>query len=390
MPSSTSNSEPRIVWTAAIGSLIKHVLLLGVAFLLIGEIWFRVPWTTKILVYEFDEERNYRLVERQSRGLGLGNFSVMSPPITINSDGFRNAEIDWSTPTVLAVGSSQVLGPGIEDDEVWTAIVSDGLSAAAGRPIVVVNAGTPGYGPYHQAVTVRKYLERYPCPRVLVVRASVSDRAFPKPTAEQLDALRQHMTVSGRIRRFSEFLPFLVNKVGAQIVAIRDTFAPHRQVTDPAAMDEAPSAADAMWRSEAPFWNEIVDLASSAGIPVLLFVDGADGAASALHLKELLAQEFRNHEHVSVGLLGARETGLEIDDVETRRQRYREQFMLGYDPHANARLHRVTAEFLTPIVAACGHWVPQPFQHADDTDSRSLSQPGVRMTAARSFGTCSP
>ena len=136
--------------------LFKHAVVVCLLVLVIGEIWFRLPWTTKILVYEFDEERNYRLVGRQSRGLGLGNFSVMSPRISINSDGFRNTEIDWTAPTILAVGSSQLLGPGLEDDEVWTAIVSDSLSAAEGRPIIVVNAGTPGYGPYHQAVTVQE------------------------------------------------------------------------------------------------------------------------------------------------------------------------------------------------------------------------------------------
>jgi hypothetical protein len=353
-PSSTSSSEAPISWTRAIRDFARHGLVVGVLFLLIGELWFRMPWTTKILVYEFDEERNYRLVGRQSRGLGLGNFSVMSPPISINSAGFRNPEIDWTAPTILAVGSSQLLGPGIEDNEVWTAIVSERLSAAAGGPVVVVNAGTPGYGPYHQAVTARRYLERHPRPHLLVVRAAVSDRAFPKPTAEQLDALRRHMALSTRVRRVSEFLPFLVNKLAAQVGAIRDTFVPPRLKADDAPADEAAAAADAMWRSEAPFWHEIVDLAGSAGVPVLFFVDGADGAPSARRLTALLADAFRDRDDVTVGLLGAREAGLDVEDDEERRQRYREWFLLGYDPHANARLHRVTAEFLTPIVATLG------------------------------------
>jgi hypothetical protein len=349
------------VWTTAIVRVIRHALVVGVLMLLIGEIWFRLPWTTKILVYEFDQERNYRLVGPQSRGLALGNFSVMSPPIGINSHGFRNTEIDWAAPAVLAVGSSQLLGPGLEDDEVWTAIVGGQLSAAEGRPVVVINAGTPGYGPYHQAVTVRQYLERYPAPHLLVVRAAVSDRAFPRPTTEALDALRNHMVLSSRVRRYSEFVPFLVNKLTAQVGAIRDSFGPRRPALDPA-RDERPAAADAMWRSEAHSWHEIVDLASGVGIPVLFFVDGSDGAPSAVRLTELLAHAFQNRDDVSVALLGAHETGLDIADSEARRRQYREQFQLSYDPHANARLHRLTAEFLAPMVAARG--LPPSSRHS--------------------------
>ena len=348
----TSSSESPMAWKTAIGGFARHVVVVGILFLILGEIWFRLPWTTKILVYEFDDERNYRLVGGQSRGLGLANFSVMSPPITINSYGFRNAEIDWTTPTILAVGSSQVLGPGIGDNEVWTAIVTDRLSAAGGRPLMVINAGTPGYGPYHQSVTVRRYLERHPHPRLLVVRAAVSDRAFPKPSKAQLEDLRQHMALSSRVRRLSEFLPFLVNKLSAQLGAIRQTFLPTSREGQETAIDDSPDTADAMWHSNVPFWRDMADLAGRQGIPVVFFIDGADGAPSAQRLKHLFTDEFGHREDVAIALLDAQHTGIDVKDADTRRRQYRERFQLGYDPHANARLHRLTAEFLMSVFAA--------------------------------------
>ena len=168
------------------------------------------------------------------------------------------------------------------------------------------------------------------------------------------------MALSSRVRRYSEFVPFLVNKLTAQVGAIRDSFAPRRLPLDPST-DEGPAAADAMWRSEARSWREIVDARERRGIPVLFFVDGSDGAQSAVRLTELLEHAFQHRGDVTVALLGARQTGLDIADNEARRRQYREQFLLSYDPHANARLHRVTAEFLAPIVGVRG--MPRPSRH---------------------------
>jgi hypothetical protein len=346
----TSNFESQVDWLAALRRFSWHLLLVGFVFLLVGELWFRLPWTTKLVLWEFDEELLARLSAPQSRGIGLGNFSAVSPPMGINRDGFRNGEIDWTVPSILAVGSSELLGPGVEDDEVWTAIASERLSIARGEKIIVVNAGSGGSGPYHHAVQVRRFFDKYPSPLVVLVRVSVGDRFFVRPHAAELDAARKRYALSSRIKRYSEFLPFLANKVRAQIVAIQETVAQIRGAEPSAGAHEAPAVADAMWQANAGFWKDIASRATLSGVPVLFLVDGADGAASAERLSELLSQEFRGRSNVSVVLFGARDIGLSMHDDTARRRQYREQFTLGYDPHANVTLHRLQAEFLIPLL----------------------------------------
>jgi len=337
-------------WLAALKRFTWHLLLVGFVFLLVGELWFRLPWTTKLLAWEFDEELVSKLSAPQSRGLGLGNFSTLSPPIGINRDGFRNTEIDWTRPTILAIGSSELLGPGVGDAEVWTAIASERLSIATGERVTVINAGSPGSGPYHHSVQVRRFLEKYPHPLLVLVRASLGDRFFVRPSGAELDAARSRSALTSVVKRYSEFLPFLVNKIQAQIVAIQDTFAQIRKVKGSTGAHEAPAVADAMWQANAGFWKDIASRATLSGVPVLFFVDGADGAASADRLRELLSMEFRARSDVSVVLFGATDIGLSTrDDIERRRQ-YRDQFTLGYDLHANARQHRLEAEFLAPLL----------------------------------------
>jgi len=350
VPLFTSSFEPQVDWVAALRRFTWFLLLTCVVFLLVGELWFRLPWTTKLVLWEFDEELISRLAAPQSRGIGLGNFSALSPPMTINRDGFRNDEIDWTLPTVLAVGSSELLGPGVEDNEVWTAIASERLSHARGRKTIVVNAGSGGYGPYHHSVQVHRFFEKYPRPLLVLVRVSVGDRYFVRPQAAELAVARNRNALSTQIKRYSEFLPFLANKIRAQIVAIQETFAEILGVKPSAGAHESPAVADAMWQANVGFWRDIAVHATSSRVPILFFVDGADGSASAERLAELLSQEFRNRGDVSVVLFGARDIGLSTHDDTTRRRLYREQFTLGYDPHANVRLHRLEAEFLTPLL----------------------------------------
>jgi hypothetical protein len=361
VPLFTSSFELQVDGWAALRRLARHLLLAGLVFLLIGELWFRLPWTTKLVLWEFDDELVSRLAASQSRGLGLGNFSALSPPMGINRDGFRNGEIDWTQPTILAVGSSELLGPGVEDNEVWTAIASKRLSRATGRRITVVNAGSGGYGPYHHAVQVRRFLEKHPPPLLVIVRVSVGDRFFVRPQAAELDAARNRNTLSIQIKRYSEFLPFLVNKIRAQIVAIQQTFAEIRGIKPAAGAHEAPAVADAMWQVNSDFWRDIAVRATSSDVPVLFFVDGADGAESAERLTELLAREFRGRGDVSVVLFGPRNIGLSAQDDTERRRKYREQFTLGYDPHANVRLHRLEAEFLTALLMDRRPWTRPSF-----------------------------
>lgn len=359
--------EPQVLtWGGAIRRFITHVVLVGLTVFAIGEVWFRLPWTAKLIVYEFDEERASRFAAPQARGMGLGNFSRVSPPIGINAEGFRNREIDWHAPTILAVGSSEVVGTGVNDHEVWTSVASERLSRLSGQRVTVINAASASYGPFHQAVTVRRFLEQHPKPRGIVVRASTTDRLFSKPGAEALEAARRQKRISSAIKRVSEFMPFLVNKAIAQKLAIQNTFTPASELERIAIQHEDPAVADAMWADHAQWWREIVSLAEKAGVPVLFYVDSGDGAPSGSRLTEHFRKEFGRRSDVTVTAYDARVTGLAHEPDEVRRRRYMEEFTLGYDGHSNARAHALVADLLTPHL---GRFLGAA-EHAHNTGAR--------------------
>jgi hypothetical protein len=283
--------------------------------------------------------------------MGLGNFSRLSPPIGINEDGFRNGPIDWQGATVLAVGSSELLGPGVEDDEVWTALATEALTRRFAQPVTVVNAGSSGYGPYHHAMTVRRFLETHGRPKAIVVRASVSDRRFGRPTSAELEAARRQKVYSRAVKAVSEFLPFLVNKVQAQVLAVRRTFRPDPPAAQEAPAHEMPEVADQMMEANGVWWTEIVSLGRENCVPILFYVDAGDGSPSALRLAELLTDRFGTEPGVQIAVFDIRATGMDAVPQSLRRQRFASEYTLGDDPHGNAALHAREASFLTPLIA---------------------------------------
>src|SRR5260370_945761 len=125
----------------------KRVLFLsGLALLVLGEVYLRLPFIPQRLESMPDEELG-GIVAPSQRGYDwLGNFSVQSVPITVNSDGHRGRDTDWSGPVLLAVGDSQGWGTGVADDEVYTAVLETWLREQPGQSEVqVVNASGPGF-----------------------------------------------------------------------------------------------------------------------------------------------------------------------------------------------------------------------------------------------------
>jgi hypothetical protein len=253
------------------------------------------------------------------------------------------------------------VGPGVEDQQVWTSVASEQLSAAAGRRITVINAGSASYGPFHHAVTVRRFLEQHPRPLAIVVRASTTDRLFSKPGKEALEAARRQKVVSRALKSVSEFLPFVVNKAIAHKLAIQNTFTPTSEKERLAVQHEPPAVADAMWKEHARWWREIVATAEQAGVPVLFYVDAADGAPSGRRLIALFREEFGSRPDVTIVAYDASVTGLDGEDDAVRRRRYAEEFTLGYDGHSNAKAHAIIAGLLTPHLAK---FVATPAEHA--------------------------
>ena len=98
----------------------KNFSIIIIIFYVIGEIVFRMPGTLNLMNYDFDPELGYIMTPGQRNSMGLANFSKLSPPIFINQDGYRNKSSNYSDTVVIALGSSEVLGAGVEDDETWS------------------------------------------------------------------------------------------------------------------------------------------------------------------------------------------------------------------------------------------------------------------------------
>ena len=74
-----------------------------------------------------------------------GTRTEMGATVTVNSLGFRGEEVTVNKPTgirrVVVLGDSTVYGHGVEDDETFSAQLSERL----GPSVQVLNLGTPGY-----------------------------------------------------------------------------------------------------------------------------------------------------------------------------------------------------------------------------------------------------
>src|SRR5260370_17024942 len=111
----------------------RVVFLSGLGRLVLGEVYLRLPFIPQRLESMPDEELG-GIVAPSQRGYDLlGNFSVQSAPITVNSDGHRGRDTDWSGPVLLAVGDSQGWGTGVADDEVYPAVLETWLLGQPGQ-----------------------------------------------------------------------------------------------------------------------------------------------------------------------------------------------------------------------------------------------------------------
>ena len=70
-------------------------------FLVIGEISFRLPGAAQAMRYAYDDELGSTYMPDQVAVAFQGNYSVQSPPITINDRGFRGVSWDSDRASIL-------------------------------------------------------------------------------------------------------------------------------------------------------------------------------------------------------------------------------------------------------------------------------------------------
>jgi hypothetical protein len=331
------------------------VLLVLVLTLGLGEAYLRLPVVLPRLEFEADRELDARLAPGQRGFLWLANMSMRTPPITVNREGHRGAEDNWTRPVILVVGDSEWFGAGVEDEEVWSRVLERRLNSPPRRqPVHVVNASQPGYGPYHQAVVIDRLLARHPVD-VLVVRVSIAQWNFrPVPEAER-DARMAAAERRAALRRWTRLLPFLANKAEAQLPSIRAAFVPaalrrHGSVDE----DLLPERMGPTMAAEAaPWWRRIIARAEAGGTTVVFVIHEPIPGPSAVVLEDALRSVTAGHPNAHLTRLGPDAFGLDpaAPVLELRRE-LRARLTVGRDPHANARQHQLIAQAIAGALRA--------------------------------------
>ncbi|MDQ3000588.1 MAG: hypothetical protein M3Y08_04930 [Fibrobacterota bacterium] len=320
-------------------------LMILACFLIIGEIAFRLPYVPGLLRYEFDAQLGWRLVPDQKGCLFLGGMSYLSPPIGINQDGYRNSSLDWNGPMVLCLGSSEALGAGVKDNEVWTAQLTTLLNQdEATSGTVSVNAGGPGFGPYHSRILLERFLDRKR-PEAVVVRVSLGDRNFLPPSPHTIVDMERSAERKRIIQSLSRFLPFLVNKLEAQKIAIAATF--QGDTKDPyAGSQEGAFTGEAMWERFRAQWSSMAQLCAMDSVPLTFVIDDPLETEAGARLRGLFEESFATQPLVGIQHFGEASFGLGGGSADERRKHYRERFTLKNDPHANREKHDLLARFV--------------------------------------------
>jgi hypothetical protein len=362
MPSSISSSDvtphPGLARAREVlghlGTGWRLVLLALVLTLALGEAYLRLPVVLPRLEFEPDRELDARVAPSQRGFLWLANMSMRTPPITVNREGHRGAEDNWTRPVILVVGDSEWFGAGVEDEEVWPRVLERRLNSPPRRPPVhVVNASQPGYGPYHQSVVIDRLLAHHPVD-VLVVRVSIAQWSFrPVPEAER-DARMAAAERRAALRRWTRLLPFLANKAEAQLPSIRAAFVPAALRRHRGGDDDLPERMGPIMAAEAaPSWRRLIERAETGGTTVLFVIHEPIPGPSAVVLENALRALTAGHPDAHVTRLGADAFGLDpaAPVLELRRE-LRARLTVGRDPHANARQHQLIAQAVAGALSA--------------------------------------
>lgn len=316
--------------------------LTGVFFLVIGEGWMRAPFLTPRLEYEADKELGGRLRPTQTGYIWLANHSLQSPPVSIDGDGLRGDGVNWDRPAVLCVGDSDGAGMGVKDDEVWTHVAQMSLKGTE-FDVEVVNACHPGHGPYHHAIRLERLLKKQ-TPRAVIVRVTMDDDSFGPLTEAQQEQRLAASERSKKIRSITKFVPYLVNKLQAQIPSIKKGLKPWWLFRAPPKGRDVgeKEAATRFWDRDGVYWRRMIELRGNATWPIVFMLHAPYGRDSDLELERRLRDLIATAPNLHLLVLRPGDFGLDADEsLAVRKERFRMTQTLRRDLHGNATQHEI-------------------------------------------------
>ena len=320
------------------------MLLVTVLFsLVVGEVYMQVAFLPS-LFYQFDAELGYTYIPQQQSIAWQGNYSIPSPPIRINSDGYRGSETDWSKKIILALGSSEVMGPGIEDNQTWAVNLEKKLRVKSDdEAIEVVNAGVAGHGPFHHMVTFERFLaDQETAIDTAILRVSVGDRNFRRP-----EQVLPKSSLHKYLRDHTVFIRHLNTRLKAQIRLLKRSFTPFpfRKKID-TAHTRTLQMAEKMWSENKSYWIEFLEDAKQKQTKIIFLVINPTDSGGETHLAARLSELCKILNYGTVLELGSERFDLENLSEREKKRVFESDFTLGYDPHANPKQHQIIAESL--------------------------------------------
>lgn len=299
----------------------------------------------KLLQWEYDPVLSSQFKPDQSGVTYIGKC-VFTPPISINKNGFRGTDFDKDKKQILCLGSSEVLGTGVKDDECWPSILEKQLGQYTNN-IQVINAGKLGFGPYHFRIVLDRYINKYNKPELVIIRLATGDMGFTAPTADQLRTEKNSFERNSKIKKVTLFLPFFLNKLTLQKKSILQVFTPK---TNQPVLNSF-EVADAADTFISRFKNDIIAIIQKCEekqIPVILCVIDPISTPASTRLNQLLGDLIKanNLQNTYTLFIDSKEFNLSDLDLQERKIKTITTLRIAGDPHSNALQHNIVGEKL--------------------------------------------
>ena len=297
-----------------------------------------------VVAYKADD--HIPLLEpNQDTVLYLANYSYRSLPFSTNSESLRGKrEIDWNKQVICVVGSSEVFGCGIKDDETSSEVLRSELLAAgeAWQDYDVANLGQMGFGPYAQSVLLKRMLDKHAqSVKLIIVRVAIGDR----------NSLPQEMSGRSAILQVLydnvASAPFFLRKAKAFALGLQRAASFRSNETED--VDEV-ARANKMWERHHEYWEAMAQLAAERDIKIIFDVYEPLNDESPSSLTRNLQKLESEFENAHVAELNCEDFGLQGHDRQSRTAEYNNRFTLRCDPHANKKQHRLLGEIMAKQV----------------------------------------
>lgn len=320
-----------------IGKAIKLAVLFMVSILVIGELDFRVFGHNHRLEYDVDKDLYWRLRADQKGFEWLANMTKKSPPISINSQGFRGDDLDntkGSLKRVLALGSSSALGAGVTDEEVWTERL-EGLINSNSDQAVILNAANPGWGPFQHAKFIEREAQKLQVQAVIVMVSKGDLNFLPYTDNQAKEEYLKRSAFKKRVASFSSFLTFSFRKLETILIRVKARLKSQFRTQGAIVADEQSVSKQqetlAKVEMQKQFWQSISDLADRYKLPTIFMVLKPDNGLVVGRIEEIVSELGKNHEYVSL---------VSVDTTHLNQQR----LVIAGDGHPNAHYHEIMAE----------------------------------------------